>query len=184
MEKLIFTVPSLEGGMLFTREVLIFLAVILLFVIGMIIALLGFRCLKTMLFLLMGIAGGAVGYILAERLTEQPEIRLIFFVVFCVVGWVFLAAVNGFMTYLSKRAKVYNFIQAVTPYFTALLGSAIVFFVVYDHVYRDLAVVGGACLGLLAVGCVIGALRYRKKRGFFTYEDLLRRPVEEKKADA
>jgi hypothetical protein len=184
MEKYIFAVPSFGGGMLFTREVLTFLAVILLFIIGMSIALAGFRCLKTMLFLLMGVAGGAVGYIIAEKLTEQPEIRLIFFVVFCVVGWVFLAAISSFMAYLSKRARFYNFFQAVTPYFTALLGTVIVFFVVYDHVYRDLAVVGGACLGLLAIGCLLGALRYRKKRGFYTYEDLLRRPVGENKTNA
>lgn len=177
MEKLIFTVPTITEGMLFTKEVLIFIGVIVVLIIGLITALLGFRCLKTILFLLFGVAGGAAGYLIAERLTKQPEIRLIFFVVFCVVGWVFLAALSGFVTYLSKRARVYNFIQAVTPYFTALLGAALVFFCVYGYVYRDLAVAGGIGLGLLVIGCVIGGLRYRKKRGFFTYEDLIRRPT-------
>ena len=191
MEKLIFRVPEFVPGQLFSREVLTFLGVILLLIVGVMIALLGHRCLKTMLFLLLGAIGGAAGYLIAERLTAQAEIHLIFFVIFCVVGWVFLAAINGFIVWLGKRAKVYNFFQAVTPYFTALLGAAIVFFVVWRFVYDDLKTALGVGIFLLVAGCVIGALRYRKRRGFFTYEDLMHRPMglaelekTEEKADA
>ncbi len=72
MEKLIFTVPTVTDGMLFTKEVLIFIGVIFVLIIGLITALLGFRCLKTILFLLFGVGGGTAGYLIAERLTEQP----------------------------------------------------------------------------------------------------------------
>lgn len=177
MEKLIFTLPPFTGGMLFTRDILLFLGIIVLSITALITCLAGFRYPRAMLFLLIGVIGGAAGYRIAAVLTQQPAMHVIFFVMFIAVSWAFLAALDAFFIYLLKKANIYSFLNKALPCFTAALGSVTVFLVTYNYVYRDLALVGCISAGLFVIGCIIGAMNHKQRRGFYTYEDIIRRPL-------
>ena len=181
---MILNLPELDWSNLFTQDVIVFLGLCFLLLFGLLTCFIGFRCLKLMMMFLLGCAGGMAGARIAAILTEQKEIHLLFFVLFFFVGWGFIALLSYALTHIGKRLGITDALSAITPIAAALIGAGVVFGVIYGFVYRDAVLVGGICFGLFILGSLLGIVQRRKRRAFFTYEDLLHLPARGEKTNA
>ena len=173
-EKLIFELPKVDYDLYFTKDSILFLAIIVSILFSICMCLWGHRCFKVIASILIATGLMAGGMIVLEPLVPSPTLKmfLLVFFVFIVMS-IFL----GLLSMIEKKKREKNngkktgtkrIIRAIAP----IVGAGVMFGVIYTGVYSDIIV--DACIA--AVFAVLGYIIQMCSKGediqFRTYDDI------------
>lgn len=179
LKDFIFNVPKWQGELVFSEELIVFLLIILLVIVGVLFCFWGYKYFQTSCFL--GIAGGLchISYKLVEMLTSNKVLQLFLSITLTFLGMCFVYLLVIILNFLMDKTRVRNMLVKKTFIFSSVMGGVILGATIYYGIYRNVtasAVIGG---GL----CVVGMLVQYKNRGkqiqFKTYNDLMRMKLPE-----
>lgn len=177
MDKLVLHVPEWQGELIFSREVVMFLGVILLLIVGTLFCFWGYKYFRTVLFVGIGTVAAYGSYLLVEPMTEKLVIRMFLTVTLTFLGVCFAYFIDIVFCYFLDRLRIRNKLGKLTWLFTAPLGAALLGLTVYFCVWRDAPACGiGAGICLMA-GLIFQYRKRKKTVRFRSYNDLLRLPL-------
>ena len=174
MDKFVLQVPKWQGELLFSRELLTFLGVILLIVVGTLFCFWGYKYFRTVLFLGIGVVLCCGSYLLVEPMTANLVIRMFLTVSLTFLGMCFAYFLDIVFGYLLDRLKIRSALGKRTYLAAAPLGAAILGLTIYFYIWRDAAVALGIALCCLVPGLVFQHHKRKKLVRFRCYNDLLR----------
>lgn len=174
MEKFVLNVPEWQGELVFSKEMIIFLGVILLIVVGILFCLWGYKYFGTILFMGIGAVLCYGSFRLVEPMTDNSVIRLFLtvsltflclcFVYFLSIIWGFILDKLRIRTALAKRSYL----------LAAPLGAAILGLTIYFMIWRDEIVAGAIAAVCLIAGLIYQHSKRKKQVRFRSYNDLLK----------
>lgn len=176
MDKFVLHVPQWQGELLFTKELLVFVGVIILMLAGILFCFWGYKYFKTVLFLGVGTVACYVSFLLIEPMTGNLVIRMFLTVSLTFLGICIVYFLDIIWGYFLDKLRIRNALGKNIYLIAAPLGAAIIGLAIYWFIWRGLieAVV-------IAVVCGVGGLvfqyfRRAKAVRFKCYNDLLRMP--------
>lgn len=178
MGKFVLQIPKWQGELVFTRETLVFAAVVLLLIIGILFCFWGYKFFGTILFMGIGTAACYGGYLLVEPLTGNLVLRMFLTVSLTFVGVCFayfLHIIGGYMldrvggglrikTVLGKRIYL----------LAAPLGAAILGLTIYYMIWRDGIISSLISVVCLTVGLIFQHVKRKEQVQFKSYDDLMK----------
>lgn len=185
MEDFILKIPKWEGQIVFSREVIILIIVVVALVTGITLCFWGYRYFKSMALILIGCGCGMIGFYTAQNMTPNPLLQMCIFVIFTFLGVCLCYFLSILWTVFLNKLKIQKFVQRSLHMMTSILGALVVGIVVYTQVFKNLIVViiGTAILGAAGIG--YGMKSVKAKRVFHTYEDLYNmKPLTEENKNA
>ena len=185
MEAFILNVPKWQGEITFSYGMVSFLIVIALLLVGLVLCFMGYKYLQTLCIVVLGCLSGATGIWIGDRMTDNPILKMCFFVMFtflgvCLFNFISILIVSG----MKKMQMQYKF-SKWQYLISAILGAGLVSIVTYLRVYHSIPVAVALFVGLTAVSAFWGKKQALKRKIFYTYNDLYdREPLQEKGAKA
>ncbi len=167
-------VPEWKGELLFSKEVVVFLGVILLMLVGTLFCFWGYKYFRTILFLGIGIAACYCSYLLVEPMTASLVIRMFLTVSLTFLGVCFAYFLDIIFGYLLDRFRVRGALGKRTYLIAAPLGAAILGLTVYYFIWRDAVVALVIALCCLVPGLIFQHHKKKTMVRFRCYNDLLR----------
>ena len=174
MDKFVLNVPEWQGELVFSKEVLIFLGVILLIAVGILFCFWGYKYFGTILFMGIGAVLCYGSFLLVEPMTNNSVIRLFLtvsltflalcFVYFLSIIWGFILDKLRIRTALAKRIYL----------LAAPLGAAVLGLTIYFMIWRDEIVAGVIAAVCLITGLIFQHSKRKKQVRFRSYNDLLK----------
>lgn len=172
-EKLVIELPKVDYDLYFTKDSILFLAIIVSILFSICMCLWGHRCFKVIASILIATGLMAGGMIVLEPLVPSPTLKMFLLVLFVfIVMSIFLGLLS--MIEKKKREKgedktgMKRIIRAIAP----IVGAGVMFGVIYTGVYSDIIV--DACIA--AVFAVLGYIIQMCSKGediqFRTYDDI------------
>ncbi len=174
MDKFVLKVPEWQGELLFSKEVVVFLGVILLMLVGTLFCFWGYKYFRTILFLGIGVMACYGSYLLVEPMTANLVIRMFLTVSLTFLGVCFAYFLDIIFGYLLDRFRVRGALGKRTYLIAAPLGAAILGLTVYYFIWRDAAVALAIALCCLVPGLIFQHHKRKKMVRFRCYNDLLR----------
>ncbi len=174
MDKFVLKVPEWQGELLFSKEVVVFLGVILLMLVGTLFCFWGYKYFRTILFLGIGVVACYGSYLLVEPMTASLVIRMFLTVSLTFLGVCFAYFLDIIFGYLLDRFRVRGALGKRTYLIAAPLGAAILGLTVYYFIWRDAAVALAIALCCLVPGLIFQHHKRKKMVRFRCYNDLLR----------
>lgn len=184
LDKFVFHVPEWQGELLFSKEVLVFVGVILLVIAGTLFCFLGYKYFKTILFLGIGTVVCYGSYLLVEPMTPKLVIRMFLTVSLTFLGLCFAYFLDIIFVFILDRMHIRNALGKRTYLLAAPLGAAILGLTIYYFIWRDAITAIVTALVCLAVGLPFQYAKRKKQVRFRTYNDLLRLSRPEVNADS
>lgn len=167
-------VPEWKGELVFSEEVLIFLGVILMLIVGTLFCFWGYKYFRTILFLGVGAAVCYLGYLLVEPMTTNLAVRMFLTVTLTFLGVCFLYFLTIIFGYILDKLRIRDALGKRTYLLAAPLGAAILGLTIYYFVWRD-GITAGVFAGVcLVFGLIFQHLKRKKQIRFRSYNDLLR----------
>lgn len=174
MDKFVLQVPKWQGELLFTREIVLFLGVILLVVVGTLFCFWGYKYFKTILFLGIGVVVCYGSYLLVEPMTRNLVIRLFLTVSLTFLGLCLAYFLDIILGYILDRFRLRGALGKRVYFLAAPLGAVILGLTVYYGIWRDTVVAAVISVACFAVGFPFQHVRRKKQVRFCCYNDLLR----------
>lgn len=174
MNKFVLQVPRWRGELLFSRELLLFLGVILLMVVGTLFCFWGYKYFKTVLFVGIGTVICYIAYLLVEPLTKNLVIRLFLTVSLTFLGVCFVYFLDIIFGYILDRLQIRRALSKRTYLLAAPLGAAVLGLTIYNGIWRDAVVAAVISAVCLICGLLFQRERRKKQVRFCCYSDLLR----------
>lgn len=185
MNNFIFKLPAFEPENYFTSEVIMFIALCLSLVVGVLLCFWGYKYAQTLLLIILGCFCGNIGIRIGEHMTENMILKLCFFVMFTFFGICMLYGLSILLKLLIIRIGLRDKIHKRLYVITAVLGGIMTGMTVYFNIFKNLPVVCAAALILIALGIAYGKKKASVQRIFYTYDDLYRmKPAKEEETDA
>ena len=172
-EKLIFELPKVDYDLYFTKDSILFLAIIISLLFSILMCLWGHRSFKVIASFLIGTGLMAGGMIVLDPLVQSPTVKMFLLVLFVfMVMSIFL----GLLSLIEKKrqnnkeskAGMKRFIRVIAP----IVGAGVMFAVIYMGVYSDIIV--DACIAVVfaVLGYIIQMCTKGDEIQFRTYDDI------------
>lgn len=176
LDKYILNVPEWQGELLFTREVLVFVGIIVLMLTGILFCFWGYKYFSTVLFLGIGAVVCYASFLLIEPMTANSVVRMFLTVSLTFLGICLVYFLDIILSYFLDKLRLKNVLGKNIYLLAAPLGAAIIGLTIYWFIWRGLAVAA-----VTAVVCGIAGLvfqHHNKKKAvrFRCYNDLLQMP--------
>lgn len=174
MKDFVFNVPKWQGELVFSEEIIVFILIILLVIVGVLFCFWGYKYFQTICF--MGIAGGLcyISYKLVEMLTSNKVLQLFLSITLTFLGMCFVYLFVIILNFLMDKTRVRNTLVKKTFIFSSVMGGVILGATIYYGIYRNViasVVIGG---GLCVIGMIIQYKNREKQIQFKTYNDLMK----------
>lgn len=174
MDKFVLQVPTWQGELLFSKEIIVFLGVILLMIVGTLFCFWGYKYFRAVLFLGIGVVVCYGSYLLVEPMTANLVIRMFLTVSLTFLGMCFVYFLDIVFGYLLDRLRIRSALGKRIYLVAAPLGAAILGLTIYFYIWRDVVVAFGIALCCLVPGLIIQHHKRKKMIRFRCYNDLLR----------
>ena len=174
MDKFVFHVPKWQGELFFSKELLVFVGVILLVIVGTLFCFWGYKFFRTVLFIGIGVVACCISYLLVEPMTPKLVIRMFLTVSLTFLGLCFFYLVDIIFSYVLDKLHIRDALGKRTYLLAAPLGAAILGLTIYYFIWRDEITAAVISLVCLAVGLPFQYVKRKKQVRFRTYNDLLR----------
>ncbi|SFG75094.1 hypothetical protein [Oribacterium sp. WCC10] len=184
----ILHIPEATLDNYFTPDVVVLVMKVVILVAGLCLIFLGYRYVFTIAAILFGCLAGYIGIRFLDGRITQPPLLMFMFVMFVFLMECFLYGIyslgvtllrdfrlSGLGKSLRKRLKFLNTdtpVNDVLAYISPFVGSAIVFYMVSQYIYRNMMVCGIVSVGLAITGFFYQKKKKRFKRVFHTYDDI------------
>lgn len=177
MDKFVLHVPKWQGQMIFSKEILVFLGVILLTIVGTLFCFWGYKYFRTILFLGIGTVVCYLSYLLAEPMTTNLAVRMFLTVSLTLFGLVFLYFLDIVFVYFLDKLRLRDALEKHVYLLAALLGAMILGLTAYHFIWRDAVTVAVFSAVCLTGGLVFQYFNRKKQVRFKCYNDLLKMPL-------
>lgn len=174
LDKFVLQVPKWQGELLFSKEIIVFLGVILLMIVGTLFCFWGYKYFRAVLFLGIGAVLCYGSYLLVEPMTANLVIRMFLTVSLTFLGMCFVYFLDIVFSYLLDRLRIRSALGKRVYLVAAPLGAAILGLTIYFYIYRDMVVAFGVALCCLVPGLIFQHRKRKKMIRFRCYNDLLR----------
>lgn len=174
LDKFVLQVPKWQGELLFSKEIIVFLGVILLMIVGTLFCFWGYKYFRAVLFLGIGAVLCYGSYLLVEPMTANLVIRMFLTVSLTFLGMCFAYFLDIVFGYLLDRLRIRSALGKRVYLVAAPLGAAILGLTIYFYIWRDVVVAFGIALCCLVPGLIIQHHKRKKMIRFRCYNDLLR----------
>ena len=174
LDKFVLQVPTWQGELLFSKEIIVFLGVILLMIVGTLFCFWGYKYFRAVLFLGIGVVVCYGSYLLVEPMTANLVIRMFLTVSLTFLGMCFVYFLDIVFGYLLDRLRIRSALGKRVYLVAAPLGAAILGLTIYFYIWRDVVVAFGIALCCLVPGLIIQHHKRKKMIRFRCYNDLLR----------
>jgi len=171
-EKLIIELPKVDYELYFTKDSIIFLAIIISMLFSIFMCLWGHRYFKVIAEVLAGAGLMAGGMIVLEQYVSSPTLKMFLLVLFVFVT---MSILKGLIGLIEKKQKDKGKkpgsglgIRVIAP----IIGAGVLFAVLYTNVYSDII----ADAVFAGVFVILGYLMQLHSKGndiqFRTYDDI------------
>lgn len=174
LDKFVLQVPKWQGELLFSKEIIVFLGVILLMIVGTLFCFWGYKYFRAVLFLGIGAVLCYGSYLLVEPMTANLVIRMFLTVSLTFLGMCFVYFLDIVFGYLLDRLRIRSALGKRVYLVAAPLGAAILGLTIYFFIWRDMVVALGIALCCLVPGLIFQHHKRKKMIRFRCYNDLLR----------
>ena len=174
LDKFVLQVPTWQGELLFSKEIIVFLGVILLMIVGTLFCFWGYKYFRAVLFLGIGVVVCYGSYLLVEPMTANLVIRMFLTVSLTFLGMCFVYFLDIVFGYLLDRLRIRSALGKRIYLVAAPFGAAILGLTIYFYIWRDVVVAFGIALCCLVPGLIIQHHKRKKMIRFRCYNDLLR----------
>lgn len=176
MDKFVLNVPEWQGELLFTKELLLFVGVIVLMLVGILFCFWGYKYFRTVLFLGIGAVTCYASFLLVEPMTGSLVIRMFLTVSLTFLGICIIYFLDIICGYVLDRLRIRNAVGKNIYLLAAPLGAGIIGLTIYWFIWRDFIV-----SSVIAAVCGVGGMIFQyfkraKAVRFKCYNDLMRIP--------
>ena len=176
MDKFVLNVPEWQGELLFTKELLLFVGVIVLMLVGILFCFWGYKYFRTVLFLGIGAVTCYASFLLVEPMTGSLVIRMFLTVSLTFLGICIIYFLDIICGYVLDRLRIRNAVGKNIYLLAAPLGAGIIGLTIYWFIWRDFIV-----SSMTAAVCGVGGMIFQyfkraKAVRFKCYNDLMRIP--------
>ncbi len=176
MDKFVLNVPKWQGELLFTKEMLVFVGIIILFLVGILFCFWGYKYFRTVLFLGIGAVVSYASFLLIEPMTGNPVVRMFLTVSLTFLGICIVYFLDIILGYFMDRLRLRSILGKNIFLLAAPLGAVIIGLTIYWFIWRGLTVsvvTAGVCG---AAGLIFQYINRKKTVRFRCYNDLLQMP--------
>lgn len=174
LDKFVLRLPKWQGELLFSKETLMFVGVILLLIVGTLFCFWGYKYFRTVFFLGIGVVVCYGSYLLTEPMTANLVIRMFLTVSLTFLGMCFAYFLDIVFGYLLDRLRIRSALGKRIYLLAAPLGAAILGLTIYGYIWRDAVTAAGISLVCLVPGLIFQHRRRKRMVRFRCYNDLLR----------
>ena len=174
MDKFVLNVPEWQGELVFSKEMIIFLGVILLIVVGILFCFWGYKYFGTILFMGIGATLCYGSFLLVEPMTDNSVIRLFLTVSLTFLGLCFVYFLSIIWGFILDKLRIRTALAKRSYLLAAPLGAAILGLTIYFMIWRDEIVAGVIAAVCLIVGLIYQHSKRKKQVRFRSYNDLLK----------
>lgn len=181
MGNFILEIPKWQGEILFTKNFIEFIIVILLLIIGLLFCIRGYKYFHTIVLMAVSCILFYIGFLLAELLTGNMIIQMVISIILGIFGVCMLFFLSVIANFLIEKIHIKHFINKNMFIFTALFGAFLFSGTIYAKVYRNMIVAVILFILLGSFGLLIQNKNKEKHTQFRTYDDLYKmKPLAEK----
>lgn len=174
LDKFVLRLPKWQGELLFSKETLMFVGVILLLIVGTLFCFWGYKYFRTVFFLGIGVVVCYGSCLLTEPMTANLVIRMFLTVSLTFLGMCFAYFLDIVFGYLLDRLRIRSALGKRIYLLAAPLGAAILGLTIYGYIWRDAVTAAGISLVCLVPGLIFQHRRRKRMVRFRCYNDLLR----------
>ena len=180
MGELVLQVPKWQGELVFSKEVLIFLGVILLMIVGVLFCFYGYKFFGTILLIGIGTVMCYGSFLLVEPMTPNTVIRLFLTVSLTFLGVCLAYFLDIIWGFILDKLRIRNVLAKNIYLLAAPLGAAIIGLTIYYMIWRGKIVAIAIACVCLAIGLVFQFFKRKKQVRFKSYNDLMKLPLPER----
>ena len=174
MDKFVLNVPKWQGELIFSKEILILVGVVLLIVVGILFCFWGYKYFGTILFMGIGAALCYGSFLLVEPMTDNSVIRMFLTVSLTFLGLCFVYFLSIIWGFILDKLRIRTALAKRSYLLAAPLGAAILGLTIYFMIWRDMIVAGAITAVCLITGLIFQHSKRKKQVRFRTYNDLLK----------
>lgn len=174
MEDFILRIPKWKGELRFDYGMVSFLLIWIVLFTAIMLCIWGYKYFQGMCFLTFESLCGVVGLIAAESMTDNPVLKMFFFIMFVFLGICLFYFLSTMCAWVLNRLGAGKVLCKMEYLFAALSGSIVAGITVYQKIYHNFRMVAGATLLLAVLSILHGHRATARRKPFYTYEDLRR----------
>lgn len=170
-------IPKWNGELVFDYAMVSFLMIWIVLAAAIMLCIWGYKYFRSMCLLVLGSMCGVVGILIADTMTDNSVLKMIFFVMFIFFGIGFFYFLSILFVWLLKLLRIENGLLKLESLFAALIGSVVAGITVYQKIYHNFWIVTGATLILGVWSILHGRKRASQQKPFRCYDDLYKLEV-------
>ena len=174
MDKFVLNVPEWQGELIFSKDILVLVGVVLLIVVGILFCFWGYKYFGTILFMGIGAALCYGSFLLIEPMTDNSVIRMFLTVSLTFLGLCFAYFLSIIWGFILDKLRIRTALAKRSYLLAAPLGAAILGLTIYFMIWRDEIVAGAIAAVCLVAGLIFQHSKRKNQVRFRTYNDLLK----------